>query len=136
MLHLLSARIALVALVICCLMGVAAAQTSQSSEPIIVGNDNESAKAALDLVAQSVSDGRLIILIGRLGDREYSRRLNRRRLHIAGDYLSATRGVPLERIIRAEGERIRGTGRLEVYLSGKLFVVFKFPRNRNFTPEG
>jgi hypothetical protein len=136
MLRLLSVRIALAALTICCLMGVTTAQNYQSSEPIIIGNDHESAKAALDLVAQTVNDGHLIILIGRLGDREYSRRLNRQRLEIAGDYLTATRGVSRERIIRAEGERVRGDGRLEVYLNGKLFMIFKFPRNQKFTREG
>lgn len=136
MLQPLNVRIALIAFFICCLMVVATARTSQSSKPIIVGTDNESAKAALDLVAQTVGDTNQIILIGRLGGREFSRRLNRQRLQIASDYLSSTRGVPEGRITRAEGERTSGAGRLEVYLSGKLFMVFKFPRNKNFTPEG
>jgi hypothetical protein len=136
MTQLLNVRVLLPALLICCLTVTAAAQTSQSSEPIVVGNDNESVKGALDLVAQTVGEDNLIILIGRLGGREYSRRLNQQRLQLASHYLSSSRGVPLGRIILAEGERMHGNGRLEVYLSGKLFMIFKFPRNKNFTPEG
>jgi hypothetical protein len=73
----------------------------------------------------------LVIAIARLGNGETSRELNRRRLHNLrvhwGDY-----GLPAERLVFAEGERVNGYGRIEIYVSGKLFDIFLVERGRDF----
>ncbi len=110
------------------------------SIPITVGADNhETWSAEFSYLSQSVGADEPVILIARLGDKEVSGRLNRRRLQVARLYLHVGRGLepPLkeEHIVTAEGERIRGTGRIEAYVRGKLFMIFVFKRNRNFGPE-
>ena len=95
----------------------------------------EQNSASLDnmrYVAQEGSDrNSLVIAIARLGNGETSRELNRRRLHYLrvhwGDY-----GLPAGRLILAEGERVNGYGRVEIYVSGKLFDVFLMERGRDF----
>jgi hypothetical protein len=133
-----TAKLALLAFIIC--FGAvfhARAQTTAATEPILAnGGNNEDSKAVLDLIAQKAGAEKLIIMVVRHGDREVSHKLNRGRLEIASTYLQNSRGIPKAHLIRAEGERIRGRGRLEIYLDGKLLVIFTFPRNRNFAPEG
>ncbi len=97
------------------------AQNNGPTEPILAnGGNNEDSKAVLDLVAQKAGAEKLIILVVHLGDREVSRKLNRGRLEIAGTCLQNTRGIPKAHLIRAEGDRTRGRGRLEIYLDGKF----------------
>lgn len=112
------------------------AQSMNEPESVIVnGNNNETTKAELDRLAQAVGDGKLIIMIARLGHAESSRRLNYRRLQVLSNYLETVRAIPKQRIIKAVGEPMMGLGRIEVYLDGKLFMVFTLKRNRNFAPE-
>jgi hypothetical protein len=85
----------------------------------------------LDLVAQRAGQEGFIIIIARLGTKETSRKLNRERMQLLADYLGNTRGVPKGRIVLAEGERVRGLGRVEIYLSGRLFTVFTINRNKD-----
>ena len=111
------------------------------SIPINVGADNnETWKTEVSYLSQSLGSDEPVILIARLGNREVSRRLNRQRLQVVRVYLHVGRGLepPLkeEHIVTAEGERIRGAGRIEAYVRGKLFMVFVFKRNKNFAPEG
>jgi hypothetical protein len=131
-------RIALSGLTLfCSLSSPALAQTGQSSKPTMAdGSNNESAKANLDWVAQSAGEDKLIIVIARLGLKESKTRVSRQRLETVRMYLENTRAVPRERIITAEGRRVRGFGQAEIYLDGKLFMVFTFARNRNFAPQG
>jgi hypothetical protein len=130
-------KLALVSLVWCLSSNSGLAQEPDHSKPIMAtASSNEDAKAVLDLVAERAGKDELIFLIIRLGNGEQSRRLNRLRLHTASNYLESTRAIPKERIVRAEAERVRGLARLEIYLRGKLLVVFTFPRNQNFAPEG
>ena len=60
-----------------------------------------------------------LILIARLGDGERTSELNRRRLYTVQKYFIA-RGVPLGRLVVAEAERVKGYGRVEIYLRGEL----------------
>jgi hypothetical protein len=60
-----------------------------------------------------------LIAIARLGNGERTSELNRRRLYTVRQYLIA-RGVPSDRLIVAEGERIKGYGRVELYSRGEL----------------
>jgi hypothetical protein len=88
----------------------------------------------LDMMRNEVvwgsSKGGLVIAIARLGNGETSRELNRRRLYNLGvhwkDY-----GLPAERLVRAEGERVNGFGRVELYVSGKLFDALLVKRGRD-----
>jgi hypothetical protein len=72
----------------------------------------------------------LVIAVARLGHGETSRELNRRRLYNLGvhwkDY-----GLPEKRLIAAEGERVNGYGRVELYVSGKLFDVLLVKRGKD-----
>ncbi len=78
---------------------------------------------------QTKEDGVLIVVV-RLGDSEASRELIRRRLYNLRQYFKE-RGSRLvtERIIFAEGERVKGYGRIEYYLGGKLYERLLFPKN-------
>ena len=106
------------------------------SEPILAsGANNEDAKAILDLIAQRASPDKLIIMIARHGDGE-THTINRRRLGTASKYLQDTRGIPKARVISAESTGVRGSGKLEVYVDGKLLVVFTFRPRHDFAPEG
>jgi len=75
-------------------------------------------------------------LIARLGNGETSRRFNHRRLHNARTYLSYTHGISEKKLVMAEGERVRGLGRIEVYVDGRLIVVFNIERNQDLALGG
>jgi hypothetical protein len=64
-------------------------------------------------------DDRLIVS-ARLGSRETRQDLNRRRLYNVRLKLTEELGVPKERIIIAEGERVADFGRVEFYFGGQL----------------
>jgi hypothetical protein len=112
------------------------AQSDQPLEPrVVVGvdcHDEEHTKALLDDAAINAGKDKTIILIARLGTGERSRKLNRLRLLIARGYLMENRGVPKDRVITAEGERVRGLGHVEIYVGGRLHVLFKMNRNKGF----
>ena len=130
-------KVALAFLAICCVAGdCAAAQKTEGSKPIIInGSSNETVKAQLDLLAQTVGDDKLIIAIAHLGNGESSPRLNRRRLRSIRSYLETVRAVPEQKIITAVGESVRGLGRVEVYLCDRLFMIFTLERNKEFAKE-
>lgn len=125
-----------VALIIALVMSVTlatAGQQHQNPPGPIVENDNncESNKAYWDEVATHAGETDPIILIARLGDGEKSRVFNRRRLHNISTYLNYIREIPNRRIVKAEGERIPGRGRVEVYVSGTLKMIFTVGRNQD-----
>lgn len=126
-----------IALVILCAMADhPTALCAEASQPrIINGGNYESTIAELDLIAQTVGEAKVIIMIARVGNREPARSLNRLRLRAVRDYLRFTRAISEQRIITAEGDPVQGLGRVEVYLDGKLFTVFTLPRKQNFAPE-
>ena len=80
--------------------------------------------AALDAREDSES---YIIVLARLGDGEKLQSLNRRRLDSAIPHLESKAG---NKIVAASGDRVRGYGRLELYVRGKLLYFIAFPRNR------
>jgi hypothetical protein len=124
----------LIALSICALLpGQTPAQHSNSPEPMMAdGNNCESNKAYWDLVAVEANrNNSTVIMVAQLGDSEKARRLNMRRLHNLFTYLSYIRGIPSERLIRTEGVRVPGLGRVAVYIGGKLFIVFTVERNED-----
>lgn len=135
--NLLGFTLVLGAFVVCCAApNLGAVQSSQRPEPIMVdGNNNETVKAELDLLGEKAGKDKLIILITRLGKGEYSKRLNQRRLRTIGEYLRLTRAISAQRLVTAEGDRVRDVGRIEAYLDGNLFMVFQLDRNKNFARE-
>ena len=76
----------------------------------------------------------LVIVIARLGNGETSRAYNRWRLIAVKNYLSRY-SLPAQRIVTAEGERVNGYGRVELYVAGKLRVVLLANRNRSLCVE-
>jgi hypothetical protein len=88
----------------------------------------EDALLYLDMIAleaRKFSQG-YIIVIARLGQRENSMRLNKKRLKSANAYLG---GKVENKIVAAYGERAKGFGQLEFYVNGKLLYVLAYPRN-------
>ena len=89
--------------------------------------------AVLDGIHQTVPADELIIVIARAGDHDKRASLSKRRLHNVRVYWSEflyekSRRNP-ETIILAEGERVKGLGRLEFYVGGKLDHVMKVAPN-------
>ena len=131
---------ALAVTVLCSLiLGYGSAQTNQSAKPIVVGgnqgidgSDCDTSKANFDLIAHAAGDDTTIIVIGRLGRGESSRELVRRRLRNLKEFIYFTRGIAKERVITAEGNRVNGLGQVDVYLNGKLFIVFRMKRGKDF----
>lgn len=70
----------------------------------------------------------VLILIARRGNGEKSQTLNRRRLANVRRGLEYTLGI-VKPIVVAEGERVNGFGRVEVYLDGKFIGVLLARRN-------
>lgn len=90
--------------------------------------------AILDIADQDAGRGGLIIMIARLGDGERSRELNQHRLHSARAYLTEYRAVRSpDTIVIAEGERVTGYGRIELYIGGKLHTLFAIRRNADLS---
>ena len=129
-----------IVLVTCCAGHCPAlTQDARAREPMTVdGSNYESTLSYLETLARAARENQdaLIFVIGRLGGGESSRRLNRRRLFAVRDFLKEERLIPAQRVIAAEGEPVRGVGRVEVYIGGKLFMVFTLPRNKFFAGEG
>jgi len=128
------------ALAICCsLFRLAEAQSNESSWPRIVGENVgvdcsycESAKADFDLIAQVANEKQSnVIIIARLGRGE-PRNINRVRLRQLREWLLQVRGYSPERVVTAEGERVRGLGQVEVHISGKPIFIYRMKRNKDF----
>jgi len=80
--------------------------------------------------------GELLIFIARLGDGELNRSLNWRRLHNIREYFTYVREVPAHNVVVAEGEPVKGRGRVEVFAKGRLFAVFTVGRAEDLSGAG
>ena len=89
--------------------------------------------ATLNAAHQVAEEKDLIIFIARLGDGESRRELNRRRLHNVRTYLTSELywKRDLKTVIVAEGERVKGYGRVEIYIKGILMDVIAAKRDRH-----
>ncbi len=92
-------------------------------------------EAVTKVAIDGLSDKAAIIAIARLGKGEPSHRLNQRRLYNLRTYLTAYQPFPPEKIITAEGGRVGGYGRVEIYVSGKLVDVLLVNRGRDLCVE-
>ena len=99
------------------------------------GDCGEQTKALLDEAVITEGKDKLFIFITRLGTGERSRNLVRARLYAPSSYLIESRGIPKSRVITAEGERVRGIGHVELYVGGKLWIIFKMERNKHFVSD-
>jgi hypothetical protein len=99
-----------------------------------VPSDCEGNDSTLNVTHQTAAalgpDG-IIIAIARLGDGERNRMLNYRRLHNARVYLTEIWHRKPESVITAEGDRVKGYGRTELYVGGKLFDVIAVKPNQD-----
>lgn len=100
--------------------------------PESILNDCEGNVSALSNTHHLAGADTTIIAIARLGTGEQSRDLNRRRLHNIRVYLTelAWHRDPLT-VVTAEGERVKGYGRVELYVRGILFVSLAVRRNED-----
>ena len=74
----------------------------------------------LGLIQEESNPNGVIILIARLGKDETKSELNRRRLYNMSFLYKETFGIPAEKIVIAEGERVDGYGRVEIYWNGEM----------------
>ena len=68
-----------------------------------------------------------LIIVARLGDGERQRGLNYRRLHNVRLQLTLI-GLPSDKIVVAEGERVSGLGRVEFYVRGEFIGALPIRR--------
>jgi hypothetical protein len=130
-------RLATFLMIICVFVPVTHVQAAQNPQTYgepdgLTGADCEGVMMRLDFIAitaEETGKDQTIIIIARLGTGETSRRLVGSRLRQVADYLN--RRIPRDRIVTAEGERVRGLGHLEFYIGGKLHSIFKVKRNRD-----
>jgi hypothetical protein len=89
----------------------------------------EGAATRLDFAVISTQklEGAYLILIARLGSGEISRSLNQTRLAGAEQYV-LRRGSDLKYVL-AQGTRVKGLGRLEIYVGGKLAEIMPLRKN-------
>ena len=121
---------------LCCLMWVdAGAQENQSKPTASYPSpthpvDCEAATTYIEtaiVMAQEAGDDSYLIIIARLGDGERSRKLNLDRLNTVKAFKKKWRG----KMVIAEGERVKGYGRLEIYVGGKQAFTLPLRRNAN-----
>lgn len=100
----------------------------------LLAGDCETNDATLNVThqtAEAIGSTALIIAIARLGDGERNRELNHRRLHNVRVYLTERWHRNPELVITAEGNRVKGYGRIELYVGGRLFDVIAIKRDRD-----
>ena len=107
------------------------AQTAAPVPEAILGTCEDNVSYLSNAHHLAGSDG-TIIAIARLGDGETNRDRNRRRLHNLRIYLTefGWHRQP-STVITAEGESIRGYGRIELYVRGVLFAILQVKRNQD-----
>lgn len=97
----------------------------------------EGAAARLDFAVIDTEkiDGSHLIIIAHLGDGELSNRLNQTRLAVIEEYI-LRRGPDLKYVL-AQGARVKGLGRVEVYVGGRLKEIMPYKKNaKNYCTAG
>lgn len=80
-------------------------------------------------------EGAYLILVARLGSGEVSRTLNQTRLKGVQQYVLRS-GADLRHVL-AEGRRLKGLGRIEVYVGGQLAEIMPLRKNaKGFCTSG
>lgn len=76
----------------------------------------------LDIVqreSREIDPTSVTIAVARLGNGEMSSEINKRRLYTVRTYLD----LPSDSFVAAEGERVQGFGKIELYVGGRLIEV-------------
>jgi len=73
----------------------------------------------------------VIILVARLGKGETRCELNRRRLYNVSFRYKVTLGIPAEKVVAAEGERVDDYGRVEIYWNGEMIGALPVFKNKD-----
>jgi hypothetical protein len=102
-------------------------QLAASQDP----NNCETNILRLDIIHSKAGDEGLVIAIARLGIGENSRKINQRRLYNINRYLREHRGRSAKTIITAQGLPVRGRGRVDIYVSGRLVDSFVVGRGED-----
>jgi len=90
-------------------------------------NDNQ-----LDNAHHLAGDDSIIIAVAHLGDGERNPALNRRRLHNVKAYLTSFAWQRrLDTVVTAEGERVKGFGRIDIYIRGGHWSTLAVRRNED-----
>ena len=89
----------------------------------------EGAEARLDfaVIDAKKSEESYLIVVSRLGSGEKSSALNNKRLAIIKEYI-LRRGTELKYVL-ASGGRVKGLGRVELYVNGRLKDVLPYKKN-------
>ena len=89
----------------------------------------EGAATRLDLAVVNTKkiEGAYLILVARLGTGESSRSLNQARLSGVEEYVLRRGSDP--KYVIAEGSRVKGLGRLEIYVGGQLAEIMPLRKN-------
>ena len=88
-------------------------------------------RGVLSTVREKPNPNGVIILIARLGKGEIKRELNRRRLYNVSFLYKEIFGIPTETIVVAEGERVDGYGRVEIYWNGEMIGALPVFKNKD-----
>ena len=90
--------------------------------------------ARLDAVANKLKEDnknvKKVIFIARLGKKEVDLYLSARRLFAVRKYL-VSQGVKEDKIIGAFGEKTKGLGRVEIYLTGYMFETLSLGHRKD-----
>ncbi|MBA3242465.1 MAG: hypothetical protein H0T60_14645 [Acidobacteria bacterium] len=78
------------------------------------------------LVEWQQMQGTYLIIIARLGEGERVNGLNRSRLKDVEDYLKRDETI---KYVTAEGNRVKGSGQVELYVGGKLRAAIPIKKN-------
>ena len=90
-------------------------------------NDN-----LLDTSHHLAGDDTVIIAVAHLGTGERNPALNRRRLHNVKAYLTSFGWKRrLDTVVTAEGERVKGFGRVDIYVRGEHWATLALRRNQD-----
>ncbi len=109
---------------------VASAQNpAPKHPPAAILNRCEGSNSDLAGVNQIAGRDGLIIAIARLGDGERSRQLNRRRLHNVRTFLAEFWNRDPTTVITAEGDKVKGHGRIDLYVRGELILALAVRHN-------
>lgn len=105
---------------------------SEGSVDVMKPTNCETDEASFNVVRLAAEEGlgagELLIVVARLGEGEKLRGLNRKRLGSVREWMTINNFLR-GRMLFTEGERVRGSGRVEFYIGGKLTQVILTRKN-------
>ena len=121
--------------VVSCASSVTLAQNASPEAEVIPANARRCQRNTIN-IANLKQVARLknekVFVIVHLGSGEISQRLNRRRLRDIGAEFDQVSPMDRSSLILAEGERVKGQPRADVYLGSELYFVSYMPKNGDF----